>query len=459
MTNNFWNNIARSTVRELGKAAGVRASNAGAVADLTEKYGDKPSAEFVLEFWPVLRDGWLFRTAPDRHAVVENMRERGMGSKSAKSNTRPGQMAYLKSLKRSDALGEVVLPVFLESGSEERPEPVFAEPPSDAEEQARRFFESLREGLWRLDESTIESFEQALHFAAFRDAAELELPAHDPTRSAAAMSASLGFTMALSEEAEASDAPLQNYQRRFLDRVKQRVSDNEQMQQFMMTVTANLITALKDPAATQRSVATFAAALVMAMVAFDEPESASGSILDIMTAQQRFRDAPNGSVESDTGKAERSASDAATDPQAFVDAMSDALSRIPNTSAPQSVDDGTHLWSVYMGSAVIHVLLVSASERPPLIRFMSPLVHGVELTADLAGTLNHLNSSNGIGKFFWRDDTAWMHHEWLADSFHEAAFMCSIRQFAAYADHLDTQLKRQYGGTTTGHDQRAVFNV
>lgn len=144
----FWDNISRSTLRDVAHAAGMRTSPALAVEDLEKHYGSTPGPEFIDEMWLVLRDGWLTRSAADRDAVVKGMLVKGRGNaESLRLSTRAGQIQYLKTLHRGRGLTEVVLPVFLASGAAERFQPVYSEPPASPQEQARRFEDALRAGL------------------------------------------------------------------------------------------------------------------------------------------------------------------------------------------------------------------------------------------------------------------------------------------------------------------------
>lgn len=125
----------------------MRSSNEQAVQDLTSKYGPLPTAQFIDEMWLGLSDGWLTRSAPHREAVVARMRELGRGDMSLMVRTRTDQLTYLRTLRRSPALSEAVLKVFLESGSQERQPPVFVESPADAQAQQFLFYAMVRQHL------------------------------------------------------------------------------------------------------------------------------------------------------------------------------------------------------------------------------------------------------------------------------------------------------------------------
>jgi len=221
----FWNNIARSTVRELAKAAGLRSSNQQAVEDLETKYGTLPTAEFVDQMWPVLRDGWLTRSAPHRQTVVARMRELGRGDMSLRVKTRSEQLAYLHSLRRSPALANAVLEVFLASGSQDRPPPVFVEPPASPEEQEARFNTLVRDRLLKLDAATISGFERSM-FSAIESALEgLTFPVAEPKEFAKRITGAVASTFLIPDDPELADVEPHPYQRVILDRLAARLPD------------------------------------------------------------------------------------------------------------------------------------------------------------------------------------------------------------------------------------------
>lgn len=450
MANVFWNNIARSTVRELGKAAGLRASNEQAVLDLTEKYGPLPTADFVEEMWPVLRDGWLTRSAPHRQDVVARMRERGKGNMSLKVRTRSDQLAYLRSLRRSPDLVDVVLEVFLKSGSEERPDPVFVDPPVDAEEQAARFFGAVREHLSGLDETTIEGFEQAVHGAVHDVASELAFPVAEPREEAARIVGRFASVVLLESQPESARTGLQAYQRVILARLDERVPDVDSVQRLLGIMAGSLLPVLSDPETTQTSAGDWSAALLMAILAFDSPDEApAGFVNDIMQAQRRFANGPQG-VGGGPGEEQ----------QGFDEALSELMSRVPNTSPPAQLDGGALGWNVFMGSAVVNVVRVpSADHSPSSLRFVSPLVRDVRLTEDLSASLNLINAKEWFYKFYWSNDTVCMEYEFVMGGFDEGLFAWSLRRFASLADHYDTMFRGRFGGVTMGDDRQAVFNA
>lgn len=449
--NNFWNNIARSTVRELARAAGLRSSNEQAVEDLTSRYGPLPTEQFVDEMWLVLRDGWLTRSAPHREAVVARMRELGRGDMSKKVRTRSEQLAYLRTLRRSPSLAEEVLKVFLESGSQERQPPVFVQEPSDAGEQQDLFFVMVRRHLLGLDATTIDSFERTVYDAIHTAVAGLTLPVADPNEAASRIASTVASVFMLADRIEPSAAGQQKYQELILERLASRVPDAAAAQRLFGVYVASLVPVLKNPKAGQGYVADWASAVFMATLGFDAEDAPPGFLKDVIVAQRRFL--------ADTGPDKGSGS-STKDRRSFDEALNDAMGRIPNCAGPTTFEDGALCWWVYMGSAAVSVLRAPFADRhPPLIQFLSPLVRGVELSDDLHTTLNLMNARELFYRFYWKDGTVVMTYELEVDSIDEPLFLRSLSRFAAAADHFDTMFRDRFGGLMTDDDQQAVFDA
>lgn len=452
MENNFWNNIARSTVRELAKAAGLRSSNEQAVEDLTNKYGPLPTAEFVDEMWLVLRDGWLTRSAPHREAVVARMRELGRGDMSLKVKTRSEQLTYLRTLRRSPALSEAVLKVFLESGSEERQPPVFVEPPTDAQKQQYLFFAMVRQHLLALDATTIESFERTIYDTIHGAVGGLTLPVADPKDEAGRILSAVATVFMIAETPEPAGAGPRPYQKVILDRLAGRLPDVAAAERLFELYEASLVPIITDPKATAEYVATWASAVFMATLAYDGPKDAPrGFANEIIEAQRRF-------VSDATARA--ASAQAVGERRGFDEALADAIGRIPNSIGPVSLDNGSLAWRIYMGSAEVEVFRAPFTDSgPPLIRFVSPLVREVRLSEDLSATLNLLNAREHLDKFYWRESSVFMEYEFVVAVVDELLLLWLLCRFAGVADHFDTMLRDRFGGVMTDDDQRAVFDA
>ena len=450
--NNFWNNIARSTVRELARAAGLRSSNEQAVQDLTTKYGLLPTPEFVDEMWLVLRDGWLTRSAPHRQAVVERMRDLGRADMKLKAKTRSEQLAYLRTLRRSPVLSETVLQVFLDSGSQERQPPVFVEPPADPEEQATWFFALIRERLLRLDESTMEGFERAVHSAIHSAVATLTLPVGDPLEAAKRIVVTVASSFMIAVEPEPTGVRLRKYQRVMLDRLADRLPDVDATQRLFDMFTGSLVKVLGDPQSTGASVADFTSALFMAVLAFESAnEAPPGFVNEIATAQRRF--VGHGGL---PGAGEQSTQER----RGFDEALAEVMSRIPNSTAAADIEDGAIAWTVFMGSAAVQVIREPFFDgHPTVVQFVAKLVKDVELSSDLATTLNLVNVREPFYKVYWENNAVWQVYQVAVNNIDEGVFQWLLQRFAGAADYFDTMFRNRYGGVMVSDDKQAVFDA
>lgn len=450
---NFWNNIARSTVRDLAKAAGLRTSNEHAVADLTATYGPLPTAEFVNEFWFVLRDGWLVRSASHREAVVAKMLALGRGSANAKTKTRAGQLAYLRSIKRSPAMLDAVLEVLLESGATERAEPVFVEAPATPEAQQERFNAALAEGLRRLTPGNIETLERMLHAAASSAMAGVRLPVEDSMEAAAHLAAAVTVMLILDETWEPADTEQLPYQRVVVERAAARAGDAQSVGQLLGRYVATLRPAFQDPEATQESIARWASAVFLGALAFDGPDDApEGFVNEIMIRQHRFASAAGATAES--------GDDESAGPKLELDeALLEAMTQVPNSSRP-TVENGSLSWTVYAGSAVVSVSRLPIPESgPAVIRFLSPLLQNVPLSDGLLDTLNRVTGNDLLHKVYWHDGVVVLEYCFGVDVFSERLFHWTLAGFLGAADHFDTALNDRFGGSMAGNDQRAAFDA
>lgn len=452
MDNNFWNNITRSTVRELARAAGVRTSNEEAAQDLTAKYGPEPTVEFVEEFWPVLRDGWLARSPDHRKAVVARMRELGKGNTSLKVRSKPEQLAYLRTLRRTADLLEVVLDEFKRSGAEERQPPVFVDDPVNLDDQQKRFLSTVRERLVHLDANTIQGFEQAVRDAVHAAMAEPSFPADNPSEAASAIVGAILGVFLLDQLPASTRPEPYPYQQVLLDRIPARFPDAESVERLFRLTGSAVGALLTNRPETMKSVASWAPHTFLQLIAFDDPDDAPAGFTDQMLAANVERE---GQL-----RAESRSEDPAAWHRDFDEDLTEAMSRFPNVTRPRTLDDGSLVWNVYMGSAMVTVVRSPLAERvPPSVRFVSPLVRDVQWSEDLSQSLNSLNAKEYVNKFYWRENVVWMEHVAFFTDLDEGLFKASLVRFCTVADHSDTVLRDRFGGAMAGHDQEAVFDA
>ncbi len=452
---NFWDTIARSTVRELAKAAGLRVSSKNAVADLTETYGPTPDQDFVNEFWFVLRDGWLTRDAPSREALVARMRALERGNMSIGVASRAGQIKYLRTLRRGPGLNEAVLEVFLEAGAEARiVERSYIEPPANAEEQRERFLTAIRDQWLAIGADTIESFERAVFDTVVATMEPLTVPIDDPAGTAARVTATVMLAFIDPEVLQPETTELQDYQHVIVERLADRIPDLDAVEQIIDSFACAIEMAFADRTATLDFLIEWAAAVFMANLAYpgtdDAPEGITGTIAE---AQSRFYD-----EEGAPGAPGRHP--ATQEDLDFDELLIELMEGMPNCTAPTQLENGALAWRAYFGSAIVNVFRdPPANPAPPLIRFTSPLIADVELSQELLMTINALNADENILKFYWDEDTVWLEQEFHADLFRHRLFFFSLQIFGGAADHFDTRFRDSFGGTMASDDQKAEFDV
>jgi hypothetical protein len=448
----FWNNIPRSTVRELSKAAGLRSSNAHAVADLEDAYGPVPTIEFVDEMWIVLRDGWLQRTAAPRLELIRQMRAIGRGDMTIKTGSKAGQVAYLRSLRRSPALLEPLLELFLESGSEERPEPVFAQAPSDAGDQQTAFYAAVSSQLRAIDAGTISGLERVVTSAGRSAMADIAIPAENALESAVRLAGVIVTALLVDHDDIGGDADTQAHHAMVLDGIRTRAADALSTEEFVQSYVYALKPAFEDPDATTESVASYASAVFFAMLAVSSPDEGPGLVEQIRRSHQRFTTSRTSGESAARAEHEFEVS--------FDEALIEAMQELPMASEPMRTDQGGLIWQVYMGSATVRVMRLPRPDvGPTTLRFVSQLVSGISESLDVLTTLNLVSGRDSFHKLYWTDDAVILEYDFAMDGFDERLFRWLLAGFLGTADSYDTLLHDRFGGAMAGADQHAVFDA
>jgi hypothetical protein len=81
-----------------------------------------------------------------------------------------------------------------------------------------------------------------------------------------------------------------------------------------------------------------------------------------------------------------------------------------------------------------------------LLRFIAPVVLGVQLGPELHARLSELNNTTIVGKFYLMDGAVWIEHNLLGESLDWEQFRAVLASVAHHADHLDEQLISEFGG-------------
>ena len=174
-----WESVPQPVLRRLARDLELPGDGARALA---ATYGKRPSAGFVRDTWPALRDGWLSMDTAMRRAVVEELRDRGLGDLSLPVRNRAQQQAYLATCRNSESLREVVLAAFhtlgdrgpARSPSARPTQDAGAESPDDADDPDDLDDEDLDDiDDPDLDDDAPDEWDRGLHAAWARFTAEL----------------------------------------------------------------------------------------------------------------------------------------------------------------------------------------------------------------------------------------------------------------------------------------------
>jgi hypothetical protein len=122
-----WENLPAGLLRTLKQDLGLDGPPAAA---LREVYGARPKEVFVADAWPTLLAAWLPRDRTARVAIVEQLRDRGLGAAGGSVKTAAQQLDYLRSCRNSTTLRQTVLTELILAGeSDLAPVPKSKPPP------------------------------------------------------------------------------------------------------------------------------------------------------------------------------------------------------------------------------------------------------------------------------------------------------------------------------------------
>lgn len=119
---------------------------------------------------------------------------------------------------------------------------------------------------------------------------------------------------------------------------------------------------------------------------------------------------------------------------------------------PLTADLCTEPVAIRSGTAVVYLRLVDAT--PAVVRVFSPLLRGVDRTAELLVELNELNGRLSFLRMFWRDGTVYLVSEVLANTLTEAELANLCDTVADAADYYDEWLNARFGGQTAYAERR-----
>lgn len=97
------------------------------------------------------------------------------------------------------------------------------------------------------------------------------------------------------------------------------------------------------------------------------------------------------------------------------------------------------------GSSVCVARLMDGPSGP-MFRVFSPLLRGVETSAELMSKLNELNVRAPYVRFFHAEDVVYCGMDLLADNIQREEIDNAIAAISYHADHLDDLLQKEFGG-------------
>jgi hypothetical protein len=100
--------------------------------------------------------------------------------------------------------------------------------------------------------------------------------------------------------------------------------------------------------------------------------------------------------------------------------------------------------AVRCGTAVVYLRLVDA--QPPVLRVFSPLLRGIESSAELLAELNEVNSRLNFLRLFWRANTVYAAAELYAATLTDEELANACDSVADAADYYDQRLHARFGG-------------
>ncbi|WP_238423947.1 helicase-related protein [Rhodococcus ruber] len=114
-----WSNLPPALLRDLSDALlEIYDPDAGPADALRTVYGARPTVEFVREAWPTLRESWLRSDKESRHRIVDAL-QKARNEHGLVKGTR-AQMTYLRDLRNSKTLRDIVWAELIEAGEVDR---------------------------------------------------------------------------------------------------------------------------------------------------------------------------------------------------------------------------------------------------------------------------------------------------------------------------------------------------
>ena len=466
-----WTNLSKSTMRELARGAGLKVTKAE--VELRSRYGEPPSAEFVTELWPVLRDGWVTREPVAREMIVEGLRAARLGKTDIKVSSRAGQMRYIRSCRMSDTLRKVVLEALITVGSlpYDLPAAAFDVP---EEELELPIAEWLRRACAALTPASLPVVELAVCLGIQRALQGVNVPVSDEDRPDLVAEIVTAAVLAAHGEATSSaevDDPGPAHRVWVLEGAQRLATDRTAREQAVMAYQQEVDSILASDMSDTFNASMTCLSMFFTVIAFGASEQVTqeqsvelvkGLSWLLRVVSPSGVDAPtevSDSRDSEAAEPDSGSTASADSPRTLVEYIDSRLQQVPGLIGPSRVDDENVFWLLPAGSAVVHVLARESEGRLPLLRFTARLLSGVRVDADLLAAVNTINAAEEYAKAYVVDDRVTLEYDQIVDELSSSRFDQTVGHFMRLADHFDSVLQDRFGGQTHAAAVKAQFRA
>ena len=458
-------------MRELARGAGLKVTKAE--VELRSRYGEPPSAEFVTELWPVLRDGWVTREPVAREMIVEGLRAARLGKTDIKVSSRAGQMRYIRSCRMSDTLRKVVLEALITVGSlpYDLPAAAFDVP---EEELELPIAEWLRRACAALTPASLPVVELAVCLGIQRALQGVNVPVSDEDRPDLVAEIVTAAVLAAHGEATSSaevDDPGPAHRVWVLEGAQRLATDRTAREQAVMAYQQEVDSILASDMSDTFNASMTCLSMFFTVIAFGASEQVTqeqsvelvkGLSWLLQVVSPSGVDAPtevSDSRDSEAAEPDSGSTASADSPRTLVEYIDSRLQQVPGLIGPSRVDDENVFWLLPAGSAVVHVLAREPDGRLPLLRLTARLLSGVRVDADLLVAVNTINAAEEYAKAYVVDDRVTLEYDQIVDELSSSRFDQTVGHFMRLADHFDSVLQDRFGGQTHAAAVKAQFRA
>jgi hypothetical protein len=449
---NFWEALPNATISEISRGWKMGTTRKKTIVKLAEWYGDEPTADFIRDAWNVLREGWLHRSSGDRDKVVAFLREGNKGDMSIKINSRAGQLRYLASVRRTQALLDFVLSVLKDSAhAYQEQQTNFATPASKLAQEGndvepKNSYAALAERFLKFSDKTIESVEHTALFAILTSLQQIEFPVQDAHKSSKKVEFDVIAALIPDTAWEEQTVDLLDYQKLILDNTDTSTWSEKDIVRKVHTYRQFVQSIFEGEDTDWVLIRCYLCFL--RMMFFDiEYEFSQEFIEGVIKGVERFFD----SSEEQEENRERGLS--------LDELLVEALAQFPNSLGPQTLENGVLAWLLNSGSAQVSVFREPYQEKQPMrIMLRSFLLENPTKEQGILETLNNLNKQT-FWKFYYDDSVICMEESFVSEFNSPNFYVWKIMNFLAAADNYDSNLKELFGGTLAGEDAKAEFDA